>query len=371
MGNVSVPCLVDTGSMVSTITESFFQEHFATWDHDRLQSCNWLRLRAANGLAIPYVGYLELDVTLCDKVMSRCGILVVKDPPGAVTSIPGVLGMNIIRRCYQDLFGAYGRSLFDAPPVLQAPGPVIEALQKCHQAAAQVPRNPTGSVRVQGKRALRIPGGVMKIVASTCSSHFSDQAVLFEPPDSGLPNGLLASPCLVRVVWGTAYIPVVNVGTADILLYPRTCLGALSRAQVVSLPTGVTEVRLTTATVSSQVASSSTSGVAPQVDLSMLTEEEQVEVRSLLQEYSSVFATHDGDLGCTNLISHDIPLLNDVPVRQRYRRIPPSVYEAVKAHINQLLEAQVIKESSSPYTSPIVLVCKKDQNALVRKLPSS
>lgn len=47
---------------------------------------------------------------------------------------------------------------------------------------------------------------------------------------------------------------------------------------------------------------------------------------------------------------------------QRYRRIPPSEYEAVKAHINQLLEAQVIRESSSPYASPIVLVRKKDSS---------
>ena len=83
-------------------------------------------------------------------------------------------------------------------------------------------------------------------------------------------------------------------------------------------------------------------------------------MRSLLDRYDSVFAANEGDLGCTNLISHDIPLLNDVPVRQRYRRIPPSEYEAVKTHINQLLESQVIRESSSPYASPIVLVRKKD-----------
>ncbi|KAI3369216.1 hypothetical protein L3Q82_007450 [Scortum barcoo] len=69
---------------------------------------------------------------------------------------------------------------------------------------------------------------------------------------------------------------------------------------------------------------------------------------------------HDGDLGCTNLLSHDILLLDDIPVRQRHRRIPPSEYEAAKAHINQLLESQVIRQSSSPYASPIVLVRKKD-----------
>ncbi|KAL1247799.1 hypothetical protein QQF64_023175 [Cirrhinus molitorella] len=37
--------------------------------------------------------------------------------------------------------------------------------------------------------------------------------------------------------------------------------------------------------------------------------------------------------------SHGIPLLDSVPVRQWYRRIPPSEYEVVKTHINQLLEA--------------------------------
>lgn len=96
------------------------------------------------------------------------------------------------------------------------------------------------------------------------------------------------------------------------------------------------------------------------MDLSSLPAGDQDQVRSLLTKYTSVFAAHEGDLGCTNLIAHDIPLLDNIPVRQRYRRIPPSDYELVKEHIHQLLEAQVIRESSSPYASPIVLVKKKD-----------
>ncbi|XP_027133599.1 uncharacterized protein LOC109140921 [Larimichthys crocea] len=362
MGGITVPCLLDSGSMVSTIPESFFAEHFAPWGQERLRSCNWLQLRAANGLCIPYIGYLELDVTLCGKVVPGCGVLVVKDPPGAASVAPGILGSNVIRRCYRELFEVYGPALFDAPSVVQAPVAVLEALQRCHQATTEPPRNLTGFARVRGRWAVRIPGGVMRLVAATCPEQLAGQAVLFEPTEFSLPAGLLVSPCLVQVSRGTAHVPVVNVGTTDVLLYPRTGLGTLSGAQVVSLPTGVTEVKLPTASISSQTAS----GVAPDgvqtIDLSALKEQEQMDVHALLQRYQSVFSNHEGDLGCTNLLSHEIPLLDEAPVRQRYRRIPPSEYEEVKAHIDQLLEAKVIRESNSPFASPIVLVRKKDRS---------
>ncbi|KAK7881610.1 hypothetical protein WMY93_030019 [Mugilogobius chulae] len=317
MAGVTVPCLVDTGSMVSTITESFFRKCFEPWGEERLKACHWLQLKAANGLEIPYIGYLELTVELCGKVMPHCGVLVVRDPPGnGPSQTPGVLGMNILRKCYQELFGQFGTSLFDTAPVVAFPTQLVNALQKCHAAEVQ--------------------------------------------PSLKRPAGLLASPALVQVVRGTAYVPVVNVGDNDVLLYPRTLVGTLDNVNVVSLPAGVIEVPPVAASVSSQSAAASATDPFAEVDLSSLSIEEQEQVRSLLNKYTSVFAAHDQDLGCTNLITHDIPLLDDVPVRQRYRRIPPSEYELVKEHIHQLLEAQVIRESSSPYASPIVLVRKKD-----------
>lgn len=45
-----------SGSMVSAITENFFIQHFEPSGQDKLLSCQWLRLCAANGLVIPYVG---------------------------------------------------------------------------------------------------------------------------------------------------------------------------------------------------------------------------------------------------------------------------------------------------------------------------
>lgn len=361
MAGVRVPCLVDTGSMVSTVTESFFHKFFEPWGEERLRACHWLQLRAANGLPIPYIGYLEVTIELCGKLMSNCGVLVVRDPLGSGSAlVPGVLGMNVIRRCFQELFGQYGTALFDTDPVVESPSSLVDALQKCHAAYMRPPQKQPGKVRVQGRRTCRIPGGTMKIVPATCCAQYSGATVLFEPVEQGLPAGLLASPSLVQVVRGMAYVPVINVGNTDVLLYPRTVVGTLDVANVVSLPAGITEVPSLTVSVASQTSASSALDPVETIDLSPLHPEEQSQVRLLLRKYTSVFAAHDQDLGCTNLITHDIPLLDDIPVRQRYRRIPPSEYELVKEHINQLLEAQVIRESSSPYASPIVLVRKKD-----------
>ncbi|XP_049332461.1 retrovirus-related Pol polyprotein from transposon opus [Astyanax mexicanus] len=351
--------------MVSTIAESFFRQHI----QGDLQSCRWLQLRAANGLAIPYVGYVELTVELLGKSIPNRGWLVVKDLPGQSTStvVPGVLGMNVIRECYRELFGQHGPALFDLPPVVHASPPWQQALQYCHQGLDE-PSSLTGVAKVRGGRPIRIPAGTFKMIAATCSSQLSEHAngVLIEPSDTVgvLPDGLLVAVSLVKVVRGTVYVPLVNVGCVSVALPPHCPLGVLTSVQVVSLPDGVTEEvsqPSVYARVQTQVAQPSS--VLEQIgalDLSVLSQVDQEKVRSLLYKHSAVFSSFEGDIGCTNLISHDIPLLDDVPVRQRYRRIPPSDYDAVKAHIHQLLENQVIQESCSPYASPIVLVKKKD-----------
>lgn len=364
IGGVSVPCLIDTGSMVSTITESCFVQHFEPWGQDRLRSCSWLQLRAANGLSIPYIGYVELDVQLCGKLVPRCGVLVVRDPPGGLRlRAPGVLGMNVLKRCYQELFGQHGPALFDCSPVSSAPPSVFRALQYCHEGGVQRSLNHAVRVKVRGPRACRIPGGALRFVVATCAEQLAGTTVMFEPTESGLPEGLLVSPSLVQVIGSSVYVPVVNIGLSDVLLFPRRILGTLSGVHVVSLPAGVTEVRPPAVGAYSQATQAASATVSAQIealDLTALSVSEQAKVRALLTRYQGVFSEHEGDLGCTNLISHDIPLLDDVPVRQRHRRVPPSEYEVVRAHINQLLDSQVIRESSSPYASPIVLVKKKD-----------
>lgn len=97
LAGVEVKCLLDTGSMVSTIIESFFRENF----HDKLHSCHWLQLKAANGLQIPYLGYREPDIEVCSRTIPKRGVLVVADPPEQPTP-PEVSG-NFGYECYSGL----------------------------------------------------------------------------------------------------------------------------------------------------------------------------------------------------------------------------------------------------------------------------
>ena len=61
LGGVQVCGLLDSRSQVSTITESFFNQHFRPRESDLLDTSKWLTLTASNGLEISYISYLELD----------------------------------------------------------------------------------------------------------------------------------------------------------------------------------------------------------------------------------------------------------------------------------------------------------------------
>ena len=97
------------------------------------------------------------------------------------------------------------------------------------------------------------------------------------------------------------------------------------------------------------------------VDLSHVTctPEQKRDLENLLTKHANVFAKNDNDLGSTDTYTHKIPTIDEVPVTQPYRRIPPSQYQEVKEHIQKLLDAGIIKESYSPYASQIVIVKKK------------
>ena len=99
------------------------------------------------------------------------------------------------------------------------------------------------------------------------------------------------------------------------------------------------------------------------IDLSGLEnwpEQLQIEAKEILKRNAKVFSKTDMDMGRTNLVKHHIKLTDPVPFKEAYRRIPPQMYDEVKAHIQEMLDLGAIRPSNSPWASVIVLVRKKD-----------
>ena len=65
-------------------------------------------------------------------------------------------------------------------------------------------------------------------------------------------------------------------------------------------------------------------------------------------------------MGRTKLVKHHIRLTDPIPFKEAYRRIPPQMYDEVKAHIQEMLYLGAIRPSNSPWASAMVLVIKKD-----------
>ena len=95
-------------------------------------------------------------------------------------------------------------------------------------------------------------------------------------------------------------------------------------------------------------------------ELSTWSEEQQYAVRKLLCDYADTFSKNDLDLGKCNILKHNIQLTDQQPSKERYRKIPPHLFEEVKQHLQEIVEVGAIRRSFSPWASVVVLVRKKD-----------
>lgn len=89
---------------------------------------------------------------------------------------------------------------------------------------------------------------------------------------------------------------------------------------------------------------------------SSLTYEEMSILDKLVDDTFSKMGT---SIGCTTLVAHRI--ITDVePIKQRYYPVSPAMMKHIDAELRDMLEKGIVEPSTSPWSSPIVMVPKKD-----------
>ena len=100
---------------------------------------------------------------------------------------------------------------------------------------------------------------------------------------------------------------------------------------------------------------------SPDFDIgSHLNPDEIGRLKSLLAKFDDIMSKHELDTGLTDVIEHDIVTEDAQPIRQRPYRLSFSERQKVNQLVENFQNSGLIRESTSPWACPIVLVKKKD-----------
>ncbi|KAL0187224.1 hypothetical protein M9458_018894, partial [Cirrhinus mrigala] len=351
-----VNCLLDTGSQVTTIPLSFYNRHLSQRSMQPLN--HLLEVEGANGQAVPYLGYVELTLKFPQEFLGTEAevptlALVVPD----LTHMPQILiGTNTLDVLYADHAQA-------AKPIIKSHfhgyRAVIRVLEaRLQQASSSI----LGQVKVKGGMPDVITAG-STVVLDGCVNivgPLSETWVTVEPSaSSSLPGGLLVASCLHTLPpKRNVQIPIVlrNETQVDLTIPPRAVLAELHAVQ------SVIEGRNPVSAPVYKGVNSAQAKIIPDFGDSPLPSEWKERITDLVNHMPDVFALHDLDYGHTDKVKHHINLSDNTPFKQRARPIHPQDVDAVRRHLKELLDAGVIRESESPFASPIVVVKKKNND---------
>ncbi|GBO17461.1 Transposon Ty3-I Gag-Pol polyprotein [Araneus ventricosus] len=90
------------------------------------------------------------------------------------------------------------------------------------------------------------------------------------------------------------------------------------------------------------------------------------EVKDIIKNFDSVFSKDKYDVGALRVEPQRIVLNSDLPVSLRPYRTSPVEEQEIKSQVEKLLQAGLIKESNSRYSSPVTLSFKRDEGKKIR-----
>ena len=202
----------------------------------------------------------------------------------------------------------------------------------------------------------------MQLPASASKEGSVTGDVILEPEVAFVEqHGLVVAHSLARNVEGKTVVQLLNPSPAPVTVQKSTRVGVLrplteacvdvcvAKEAIGDVPDNATR-RKTTDDVVQHLLS----------DVQDLDNSDKERLKSLLNEFKDILSIDDDDLGQTKLVYHEIDTGDARPIRQPARRLPFHQKAEVRQLLDNMLSRGVIEHSNGPWSSPIVLVKKKD-----------
>lgn len=352
IGDTRCQSILDTGSQVTTISETFRSNYLPSFPIQPIH--HLLEVEGAGGQSVPYLGYVEIPLTFPDSVTGAeeqlTALALVVPECQFNCRIPLLVGTNVLLQLHQRGMD-YDRLTFQRRSDKFAL--LLQYVAKVHKN-----ENKPCLVKLHGRNPVTVPAGHKLCVVGDVrvGRENPNTSFVLEPSESlSLPGGLFLECALMNITCkASTKIPVTLRNTADhsVTLPPRCVIGEVHAVQS-AMPLSVMQSVTTDPQMPSEKLSFN-------LDDSPMPEDWKQRISDQLNSIPEVFAVDELSLGHTTAVKHHIRLQDQTPFKERPRPIHPSDREAVKQHLRELLDAGIIRESESPFASPVVLVRKKN-----------
>lgn len=164
-------------------------------------------------------------------------------------------------------------------------------------------------------------------------------------PNSTLRNGLQVARTITRIVHGRGLIRIANPTMSPVNLLSGTKLGWASSIHDAQLAITAPE----------------NDQVPQEFDIETgdhLQPSERDELLSLIEKYRHLFTSSDNPIRQTHVAEHVIDTGDSRPIHQHPYRHSPFERQQIEQQVEEMLRDGIIRESHSPWSSPVVLVKK-------------
>ena len=370
--------LIDSGAQLSTISESL-----VTALKLPVHKLNTLiEAEVSGGGTIPYIGYVEARLKIPGiKVMNKDSLFKVSNNSPYTKRVPIQLGTLHIREaisCATDiemnkLATAWKTANF---PPLEKNLKVTKPEFDLNQVKGHV--RLTKSITIAPFQTICVPG------LTECDQHFKRVNVLVEPdPDRSYESVIpIHGYTVIKPGSSRVSVGLQNHSCRKITIAAKSNVAKVTAANMVphSLAPNVETEDMLTQFKDGQHQDQENVNCCSAREVPKLTPEKErllfdkidlsgadswdpklvEEAKQLFREYAHIFALESLDMGHTSMVKHEIKLDNYTPFKERYRRIPPHLFDEVKNHLKEMIEVGAIRKSNSPWASAVVLVRKRD-----------
>ena len=309
VNNTTVCALIDSGSMISTISHSCLPSLKFQPDVHSIQSLG-LQVNIANGSTLDYEGVVECEVTIpyLNNFTSHIPLLVVPDTH-LNRSCPIIIGTNVIRLC---------RDYLKENPASCIPDTWDIAFDSIKCNSFVVKSSNKHSIMVEPYQTVTVKG-ISRNVPSTITEAItenmdSNKKFMVCPQVTKLDN---QGSCT------NVQVKLCNMSAKCISIKPKSNLCTISGVSVVDNLAGDDS----DVSTCKQVPCNPVEKLGVKVDTESLDPDQLDSLNELLLKWEDVFSIGPTYLGKTDLIRHKIVLEDDKPFKQPYRKIPPSMYE--------------------------------------------